>query len=471
MKTDIAIVIVNWNKKREVINLLSELDKIPESVDIYVVDNASTDDSVASIRDSFPEVKIIVNKQNLGGTGGFNTGLSYVSQCDKYAYAWLLDNDAIVKSDSLTELLNVMNADSDIGLAGSRIMDTENEEITVETGGNFRWEIMGVEPLNRNTTGTPSDIFRVDYVAICSALVRIQALKKVGLMDDRLFLLWDDMDWGLYFSECGFKVVCVSKSVVYHGSFTERARGKPTDYYYSIRNSFLVYTKHTNFLKRCAIFYRTLRSHCRIYIFYALHKMHDETRLMRKSVVDFSINNWGQLKLNEGTEVDTILPRKAEGKLLPDLFLKNILVSILGSNLEESQNMLKKIKSIYPQCKITILTYEDRIEFFRGYDHITVPRKMAKRVSYIWSKFFEIKRKKFDAAAAIHPHPCLYASGRVIYLTGNGKFASQCRSGMVKLGAFGLAMVAGEIIIHLLFPILICKSIQYKRKSNHLYTA
>jgi len=466
MKNDIAVVIVNWNKKQDVIQLLSQLDGVPETVDIFVVDNASTDDSVEAIRSSFPEVKLIVNKQNLGGTGGFNTGLFHVSQHDQYSYVWLLDNDARIKNDSLSELLKVMNADMDIGLAGSRIVDIENEEITVEAGGKFRWDVMGVEPLNRNSTENPSDIFSVDYVAICSALVRIQALGKVGLMDDRLFLFWDDMDWGLHFNEWGFKVVCVSKSIVYHGSFTERARGNPTDYYYNIRNSLLVYTKHTGFFKRCTIFYRTLRRFCRNYIFYAFHTMHAEKSLMRKAAFDFLNNHWGKLKLNKGTEVDPTLSPTAEREILPDTSLNSILVSVLGSTLEESQNILKKIKSVYPHGRITILTNEDRKAYFRGHDHILVSPKLAQRLSYIWSKFFEIRGKKFDAAMAIHPHLYLYASGTIIYLSENGNMVSRHRSGMIKLCVLGLAMVAGEIIVHLLFPLLIYKSTQYKKKAN-----
>ena len=111
---------------------------------------------------------------------------------------------------------------------------------------------------------------------------------------------------------------------------------------------------------------------------------------------------------------------------------------------------------------------DDRIQYFRGYDLILVSRKMSQRLSYIWSKFLEIRRKKFDAAVAIHPHLYLYASGKVIYLNGEGKMDSQHRSGMIKIGVFGLALIAGEIMTHLLFPMVICKSIQYKKKANQI---
>ena len=470
MNTNIAIVIVNWNKKQDVLALLGELVGIPEAVDIYVVDNASTDDSVASIRRSFPGVQVIVNRQNFGGTGGFNTGLYHICQCEQYEYVWLLDNDARIKTDSLTALLEVMNADTGIGLAGSRIVDIDNEKITVETGGNFRWDRIGVEPLSRNTRGNQNKVINADYVAICSALVRVQALRNVGLMDDRFFVFWDDMDWGLYFKEKGYQVVCVSKSIVYHGSFTERERGKPTGYYYGIRNSFLVYSKHTAIFNRFPLFYRALRGLLRNYIFYAFHKKREETELMRKAFLDFLNNNWGKLVMGNKTEKNILKNPTQKKGLLPTAPLKNILVSVIGSSFENCQKLLYKIKKVHPESYITLLIHDDRTEYFREFDHILVSRSKTQRVKYIWSKYFNIKRRNFDAAVTIHPHPFLYAVDKIIYVDANGKSLTENRAGTLKLMVFGIAMVWGEIMAHMFLPLVILKSFQYKLKANKVFS-
>ena len=102
----VAIVTVNWNKRDYVLNLLNSLKHINyDNYNIIVVDNASTDDSVTAIKEHFPNVNLIVNSENLGGTGGFNTGIKYVLEAtDKYKYIWLLDNDAVVEKDTLIEL-------------------------------------------------------------------------------------------------------------------------------------------------------------------------------------------------------------------------------------------------------------------------------------------------------------------------------------------------------------------------------
>ena len=88
----VAIVIVTWNKKSYVMGLLQSLRDIDyDNHDIIVVDNASTDDTCRAIREQFPQVNLIVNSENLGGTGGFNTGLRYVLRKGGYKYTWLLD--------------------------------------------------------------------------------------------------------------------------------------------------------------------------------------------------------------------------------------------------------------------------------------------------------------------------------------------------------------------------------------------
>jgi GT2 family glycosyltransferase len=89
INTDIAVVIVNWNKGQHIIELLGELKSILKwVVDIYMVDNASTYDSVDYSRQKFYAVKVMVNKENLAGTGGFNAGIHHVCKVEQYFYVW-----------------------------------------------------------------------------------------------------------------------------------------------------------------------------------------------------------------------------------------------------------------------------------------------------------------------------------------------------------------------------------------------
>jgi GT2 family glycosyltransferase len=246
MNPKVGIVIVNWNKPQDSLRMLDSLSVLDyDNFEIFVVDNASTDDSVERIKQHPLEVDLLVNSENLGGTGGFNSGIRFALSAVPCKYVWLLDNDAIVEPGALVALVDAMESDPSVGLAGSRVLNAENSEYIVETGATFDWSNGTVRPLERNTlrsSSESSEIIDVDYVAVCSALVRVSALIDVGLMDERYFLFWDDMDWGGSFQDSGYRVVGVPVSVVLHPAFTEY-RSVVVDSFYGVRNQLLTFSK------------------------------------------------------------------------------------------------------------------------------------------------------------------------------------------------------------------------------------
>lgn len=465
MSTEIAVVIVNWNKKEDVLRLLENLQHIPESIDSFVVDNASTDGSIAAIQSEFPRVHVIRNPVNLGGTGGFNTGLKQVLNAAKYTYIWLLDNDAAIQADTLTELLKAMNTDPAIGIVGSRIIDIDNQAVTVETGGKIRWDIMTVEPLNRNSTTSYAEIIDADYVAVCSALVRTSALNRVGLMDSRFFIFWDDMDWGLYFKKYGYRVICATKSIVSHGSFTERDRGLQTGYY-GIRNAFLVYTKHTPFLKRSKIFYRTLRYLSRIRSFLLIHRKDYEARLIQQAFSDYLQNRWGKLSLQPPQEQKPIPASISSTNLQKLANSEMVLVSTINISKDASNVLLETSEKLFPNSQITVLVHNDRVEYYKTYDRILVDRKKTGRVGYLLALYAMLKRKGFDTAVTMKPYPLLNAAKSVIWLDEDGKIESQTKTGWGYFIRLCAAFLTGEIIALYLFPIMLMRSLKYADRSG-----
>jgi len=164
----VLIIIVTYNKKEYISNLLDSLRDIDyKNHDIVVIDNASTDGTESHLKENFPEVTVIRNRENTGGSGGFNTGLSYAFEKEKYKYYWLLDNDVVVSKDSLRILVNTLDDNSDIAVAGSQMCQLDNPGVTNEIGAfvNFR---RGGLVLNRHLTrraNNSTGIFDVDYIA------------------------------------------------------------------------------------------------------------------------------------------------------------------------------------------------------------------------------------------------------------------------------------------------------------------
>lgn len=101
MEPKVLVISVTFNKKEYIANLLNSLKNIQYSNFDVVVDNASSDGTVEFVRENFPEVTLIANAENTGGSGGFNAGISYAFKQHGYDYYWLLDNDVEVSPDAL----------------------------------------------------------------------------------------------------------------------------------------------------------------------------------------------------------------------------------------------------------------------------------------------------------------------------------------------------------------------------------
>lgn len=247
----VAVVIVTWNKRQFVLNLLASLAGIEKgacTLHVTVVDNASTDDTVEAIAQRFPDMHVIRNAENLGGTGGFNTGLRHVMQQGGFDYCWLLDNDVEVDRFALVELVQTLESDPSIGVVGSQVRQLDNRGVINETGGLVVPEAHGLVLLNHlvraedfEQTPAGQELIQADYCAASSLLVRLEVLERVGLWKD-LFIHFDDVEWCLRVREDGFRVVCNPRSVVWHLS----ADGKPITWilYYDVRNYLYLLRDH-----------------------------------------------------------------------------------------------------------------------------------------------------------------------------------------------------------------------------------
>lgn len=463
MKNDpkVAAIIVNWNKKNDALRLLGSLKGIDyNNYDILVIDNASTDDSVKAIKEQFPEIDLTVNPENLGGTGGFNSGMRRALEKAGYEYLWLLDNDAEVEQDTLRELVNTMESDDRIGLAGSRIVDPDRRDITVEAGAFIKEDSIGVSPLHRNVRNlTVSNATAdVDYVAICSALVRTSALESVGLMDERYFIFWDDMDWGLSFKRKGFRVVSVLDSIAYHPAFTEK-RGPLIDCYYGNRNSLLTYAKYTGSWKRARVFHASLRQ---LFTHIVLLGLNGKTATMMLSVsgvYDFAAGNWGKIpravKLDDMEHRNSGLPPNA----------RNILILNDGSR-DQIQGAFECLKAFYPDARFTLLITSDRKDFFEtGFeDIITIDIEKPYSIFYLLSLFISVLRKRFDMSVAFkNSSPFLYATGKSYIFDPEDKQFYATDSALRNIWKPALSTLTGEIMSIILLPILWVSSLKYKK--------
>lgn len=244
----IGVVICNYNKKDFVLECVqSVLESKVQNFDIYVVDNASTDGSVEALRQAYgKKITILTNRENLGGTGGFNTGLRVVR--DKgYDYFMCLDDDALVDENAINVLYQYMKSHKEVGMAGCRVYHRQMPEYIQQCGllldfENYTAKTIGAD---RIEDGTLPDVIECDTVATCAVMVRASIVreKEVGIMPEDNFIYWDDMEWGHRIHLAGYKVVTLASSKALHQMGANVKRPNTFINYYMWRN-------RTNFFMR-----------------------------------------------------------------------------------------------------------------------------------------------------------------------------------------------------------------------------
>ncbi len=235
---DIAVVVCNYNKKEYVLKCVESLKKQTiEDFDIFVVDNASSDGSAEEIRKSFGDtVTLICNSENLGGSGGFNTGMKTAYDAG-YSYIVLLDNDVVLLEDCIEAFYSDMETYSDIGIMGAKILKMDRPDVIQEFGSFVDFNEMRFQLAYENEKDSDElpHINECDYVPACALIVRRGLIEKAGFMPEENFIYYDDILWGMRCKRAGYRVAADSKAVAWHkgGGGTN-----PTTFpnYYLIRN-------------------------------------------------------------------------------------------------------------------------------------------------------------------------------------------------------------------------------------------
>lgn len=295
----VLAVVCNFNKRdflRGVLTALSAYDR--RLLDVLVVDNASSDGSPGMVREEFPRFRLLETGSNLGGTGGFNAGMSWGLRRGGYEFLWLLDNDVIVHSDALEALLDVMDSDTRIGLAGSTVLLLEDPERIQEAGACIDWR---TGDLRRAAEGLLAPYkrrhrrFEVHYAAACSLLARVEAVERVGIWDPAYFLLWDDIEWGIRMRRAGWRVVTTTRSRVQHASFDNRRSSAPVmSNYLRFRNAYYFFWRFCPPRHRRSLLFRQFRANIALADSYELDGDTLNAEAVRRAITDILDGRMGK---------------------------------------------------------------------------------------------------------------------------------------------------------------------------------
>lgn len=250
---DLSVVIVNYQTfelTKNTINSILEYD-YPFSYEIFVVDNASTDDSLKRLKDYFKDkVKFIASIENNGFAAGNNQALRQAEG----KYQLLLNSDTLVWQNTLENIYEYMEANPDVGACGCRVLleDGELDKACKRSFPNVKnsfFRLFHVPTAskddNYNLTDLPDDeIYEIDCLTGAFMFMRKDALDKVGLLDETFFMYGEDIDLCYRIKHGGWKIVYYGKSKITHLKGASSKKQKSKLIYEFYRAMYIYYKKH-----------------------------------------------------------------------------------------------------------------------------------------------------------------------------------------------------------------------------------
>ncbi len=298
MKQSVFAIIVNWNGIADTLNCLESLSNINNAyanLTVLVVDNGSTNDSVAQIHKKYPDVAVLETGENLGFTGGNNVGFDYALSHNA-DFIWMLNNDTMVQNEVLSFVKNF--DDPKVGACGSKIYFAKGHEYhfdryTDSERGSVLWYAGGIMDWN-NIFASHRGVDEVDkgqydesevtpFITGCSFIVRADVVRKVGKLDDAYYLYLEDLDWSLRIQKAGYKTLYVPSSTLWHVNAGSSGKpGNPTHEYYFTRNRLLLGFRYASARTKFALVREAVR------FFFG------SSAIRRKAVTDALLGKFGK---------------------------------------------------------------------------------------------------------------------------------------------------------------------------------
>lgn len=224
---EVSVVIVSYNSRAVLAPCLESLRRqsLFETTEVVVVDNASSDGTPAMVRERYPWVKLIAGRKNVGFSRGVNIGIREAQG----EYFLILNPDTVVGRDGIEKLVGFMKRTPDAGIVGPKLV-YEDGTLQYSCRRFYTWKVLVMRrtilgKLFKNSSAVADHLMHdfdhettreVDWILGACLLVRREAVESVGLLDERFFLYFEDVDWCYRMKHKGWKVYYHPESVVVH---------------------------------------------------------------------------------------------------------------------------------------------------------------------------------------------------------------------------------------------------------------
>ncbi len=216
----VVIIIVTYNGEKylsDLFNSLSRQDYSLDKIDVIVVDNYSTDDTVNFIKNNYPSTRIIINQQNLGFTKANNQGIK-LAQDIGADYVFFLNQDTICTDNLISSLVNALDNNSQLGIVQPLLLFWPKQELINTAGnqihflgfgycGDYKKRIEATNYLSEQS---------ITYASGAALMIRRALLDKLGGFDELFFMYHEDLDLGWRARLLGYQIALISQTIIYH---------------------------------------------------------------------------------------------------------------------------------------------------------------------------------------------------------------------------------------------------------------
>jgi N-acetylglucosaminyl-diphospho-decaprenol L-rhamnosyltransferase len=250
----LAVVILNYRRPDLLADCLSSIYAAPTRCElaVWVVDNASGDESAPMVRRRFPQAHLIVSPENLGFSRGNNLALRALMAEGSADYVLLLNNDTLVPAGALDGLVDYLERQPAVGAVGPKLLLPDGR-LDMACRRSFPspevafYRMSGLARIfprsprfgRYNLTYLdPDQESEVDALVGACMLLRATVIAEVGLLDEQFFMYGEDLDWCYRIKQYGWKIVYAPHVVVHHykrAASTRRAMPSIRAFYDAMR--------------------------------------------------------------------------------------------------------------------------------------------------------------------------------------------------------------------------------------------
>ncbi len=263
---NVHIVVVNYNTAGLLRRCLDHAiaSRAEATMSLTVVDNGSTDGSLAMLREEYPQVRALRSERNLGFSGGNNLALRQIlaelspQTAREHDYILLVNSDLFLAPDTIDGLVRFAEGRSEVGAVGPRVEKLDGTldlacRRSFPTPASAFFTLFGLSrrfPGNARfaaynlTNLDPAQLTEVDAVTAACMLVRVSAIDQVGLLDERFFMYGEDLDWAYRLKAQGWRIFYNPSVRALHqkGATSARQSGRMIVEFY--RAMYLFHQKH-----------------------------------------------------------------------------------------------------------------------------------------------------------------------------------------------------------------------------------